>query len=80
MRSRDHRPDIFRQLARRAGSRLVSSPPVLRLDRWPSGLNNPSGQREDEKIDGAPLKHVSPIEWDNVLLYGQYVLDRDRVC
>ena len=21
-------------------------------------------------------QHVSPIEWDNVILYGQYVLDR----
>ena len=25
------------------------------------------------------LQHVSPIEWDNVILYGQYVLDRARV-
>jgi hypothetical protein len=25
------------------------------------------------------LEHVSPIEWDNVVLYGQYVLDRERV-
>ena len=24
------------------------------------------------------LEHVSPIEWDNVILYGQYVLDRAR--
>ena len=24
-------------------------------------------------------QHVSPIEWDNVILYGQYVLDRARV-
>ena len=23
-------------------------------------------------------QHVSPIEWDNVILYGQYVLDRAR--
>jgi hypothetical protein len=22
------------------------------------------------------LEHVSPIEWDNVVLYGQYILDR----
>ena len=21
-------------------------------------------------------QHVSPIEWDNIVLYGQYVLDR----
>ena len=25
------------------------------------------------------LEHVSPIEWDNVILYGQYILDRTRV-
>ena len=25
------------------------------------------------------LGHVSPIEWDNVILYGRYVLDRTRV-
>ena len=24
-------------------------------------------------------QHVSPIEWDNVILYGQYVLDRARI-
>ena len=30
-------------------------------------------------IDGGLLQHVSPIEWDNVILYGQYVLDRARV-
>ena len=24
-------------------------------------------------------QHVSPIKWDNVILYGQYVLDRARV-
>ena len=36
--------------------------------------------REDEdKIDVALLEHVSPIEWDNVILYGQYVLDRAQV-
>ena len=25
------------------------------------------------------LDHVSPIEWDNVALYGQYILDRKLV-
>ncbi len=34
---------------------------------------------EDEKIDVTLLEHVSPIEWDNVILYGQYVLDRAQV-
>ena len=28
---------------------------------------------EDDKIDIALLEHISPIEWDNVILYGQYV-------
>ena len=26
---------------------------------------------EEEKIDVTLLEHVSPIEWDNVILYGQ---------
>jgi TnpA family transposase len=34
---------------------------------------------EDDKIDVALLKRISPIEWDNVILYGQYVLDRAQV-
>jgi hypothetical protein len=25
------------------------------------------------------LEHVSTIEWDNVVLYGQYILDRKLV-
>jgi TnpA family transposase len=34
---------------------------------------------EDDKIDVALLERISPIEWDNVILYGQYVLDRTQV-
>ena len=30
-------------------------------------------------LEGAVLKHVSPIEWENVVLYGQYVLNRRLV-
>jgi hypothetical protein len=30
-------------------------------------------------VDTPLLKHVSPIEWDNVVLYGQYILDRKLV-
>jgi Tn3 transposase DDE domain len=30
---------------------------------------------ETAGIDLTLLEHVSPIEWDNVLLYGQYVID-----
>lgn len=25
------------------------------------------------------LAHISPIQWENVLLYGEYTLDRSRV-
>lgn len=34
---------------------------------------------EEDNIDVTLLDHVSPIEWDNVTLYGQYVLDRTQV-
>jgi hypothetical protein len=30
-------------------------------------------------VDTSLLEHVSPIEWDNVVLYGQYILDRKLV-
>ena len=30
---------------------------------------------EEEGIDISLLEHVSPIEWSNVLLYGEYVID-----
>ena len=30
-------------------------------------------------IDIALLEHVSPIEWDNVVLYGQYVIDLNLI-
>ncbi len=33
----------------------------------------------EEGIDARLLQHVSPIEWDNVILYGQYVLNRSLV-
>ena len=32
-----------------------------------------------EGLAATLLQHVSPIEWDNVILYGQYVLDHARV-
>jgi hypothetical protein len=34
---------------------------------------------QDDKLDVALLEHISPIEWDNVILYGQYVLHRAQV-
>jgi TnpA family transposase len=33
----------------------------------------------DNGVDLNLLEHVSPIEWDNVVLYGQYILDRKLV-
>jgi Tn3 transposase DDE domain len=30
-------------------------------------------------VDTSLLEHVSPIDWDNVVLYGQYILDRKLV-
>ena len=34
---------------------------------------------EGEDIDISLAQHVSPIEWDNVILYGQYVIDPARI-
>lgn len=36
-------------------------------------------EADQAKIDIALLEHVSPIEWENVILYGQYLLDRSQV-
>ena len=33
----------------------------------------------DEGIDPALLPHISPIGWDNVILYGKYSLDHGWV-
>ena len=38
-----------------------------------------SGAVAEAGIDATLLQHVSPIEWDNVILYGQYGLDRALV-
>ena len=37
------------------------------------------GIPEGEAIDFRLLEHVSPIEWENVILYGQYVLNQDNI-
>jgi hypothetical protein len=34
---------------------------------------------ETEGVDISLLEHVSPIEWDNVVLYGEYVIDRKLI-
>lgn len=31
------------------------------------------------EIDVSLLEHISPIEWENVILYGEYVLNRDLI-
>ena len=37
------------------------------------------GDPEADGVDISMLKHISPIEWSNVVLYGQYVIDRRRI-
>jgi len=34
---------------------------------------------EGEDINFALAEHVSPIEWENVIPYGQYVLNPDQI-
>jgi len=34
---------------------------------------------EGDGVDGSLLEHISPIEWDNVILYGEYIVDRNLV-
>jgi hypothetical protein len=33
------------------------------------------GHPEEEDIDISLLQHISPVEWENVVLYGEYVID-----
>jgi TnpA family transposase len=34
---------------------------------------------EASKVDLSLMKHISPITWDNVILYGEYVLNKNLV-
>ena len=34
----------------------------------------------EDGIDPALLTHISPIGWDNIMLYGEYALDRSLVA
>ena len=34
---------------------------------------------ETAGVDVSLLEHISPIEWDNIILYGEYVLNRDLI-
>ena len=52
------------------------------VHRLLAGVRNLPGREcdpLDNGIDLSLLEHVSPIEWDNVVLYGQYILDRKLV-
>lgn len=33
----------------------------------------------EQDLDLTMLKHISPITWDNVILYGEYVIDRNSI-
>jgi hypothetical protein len=37
------------------------------------------GNPEEARVDLSMLEHNSPVGWDNVLSYGEYVLDQDPV-
>jgi hypothetical protein len=57
---------------------------MVRLDLWsaaPCEISRVLSECDPvaNGIDLSLLEHVSPIEWDNVVLYGQYILDRKLV-
>ena len=33
----------------------------------------------EEKFDLSLLKHISPITWENVIVYGEYIIDDDWI-
>lgn len=36
-------------------------------------------KKEADSIDTSLLEHVSPIEWENVVLYGEYLIDHNWI-
>ncbi len=34
---------------------------------------------DSASVDRSQLEHISPIEWENLLLYGQYLIDRSLI-
>jgi hypothetical protein len=46
---------------------------ISRVVRWCQS------KEDEEKIDVTLLEHVSPIELDNLIRYGQYILDPAQV-
>ena len=39
----------------------------------------PTVDSEGNGIESSLLRQVSPVEWDNVVLYGQYVFDQRHI-
>ena len=44
-----------------------------------SNLQVKEGNPDEASVDLLLLEQISPVGWDNVLLYGKYVLDQDLV-
>ncbi|MFQ5906413.1 MAG: Tn3 family transposase, partial [bacterium] len=63
------------------GQSYVSLPFCPKCGSYPKEINRVIQECEPEKegVDLSLLEHISPIGWDNVLLYGEYVLDRKLV-
>ena len=69
--------------------RLKRIPVTLLLSLWPVsffGRLEKSAELfakvppQAEGINLDLLAHISPIGWENVVLYGEYILNRDSVC
>ena len=61
-------------MSARAQSARVRLPAVVRAS--PEPLSN---DPEANGVDFSLLEHVNPIEWENVVLYRQYVLNRKLI-
>ena len=51
----------------------VSDPTVTKIHRIIQTHTPP------EDMDLALLSHISPVSWENVILYGDYILNRNKV-
>ena len=56
-------------------TRIYRPPGIAEIDtvlrHWDPG---------EDGIDASLLPHISPIGWDNIVLYGEYALDRGLVA
>jgi hypothetical protein len=34
---------------------------------------------DDADLDLSLLEHISPIGWDNIILYGEYIINKDLI-